>query len=112
MDNKKLCRLARSILNEYDNPEPIQWHSSDLSDWDGSGFLLNRLLFGHGQSHGLGVWFAWTMLMEWVNDIDFVPSPNAEHVFRSHLQAPVVFEARKQSLSGPAFGFHGLHGFH
>ena len=40
--------------------------------------------------------------MNWVNDPHFIPSPNAERVFRSLLQVPVVFEARKQSLSNDA----------
>ncbi len=98
-DNKKLCRLARLILNGFDSAEPIQSRTVDLSDWDGSGLLLNRLLFGDGQSRGLGVWFAWNVMMEWINHPDFIPSPGLERVFRTLLQVPVVFEAKKRGLS-------------
>lgn len=101
-DNKKLCRLARSMLNGFDNAEPIQSRTLDLSDRDGNGLLLNRLLFGDGQSRGQAVLFAWTILLEWVNDPNFYPSPNATRVFRSLLQIPAVFEGRKHGLSNDA----------
>ena len=102
-DNKRLCRLARSMLNGYHSSEPIQSRTSDLSDKDGTGLLLNRLHFGDGQSRGLGAWLAWNVMMEWVNDKNFIPSPNLDRVFRSLLQVPAVFEARKQCLSNDAF---------
>ena len=99
-DNKKLCRLVRSMLGSgYDRGEPIQSRSNDLSDWDGSGLLLGRLLFGDGQSRGLAVLMAWKVMMEWIDDSKFLTSPGLERVFRTLLQIPAVFEARRQSQS-------------
>jgi len=98
-DNKKLCRITRSMLNGYDLSEPILSRSNDLGDRDGSGVLLHRLLFGDGMCRGLAVLFAFNLILEWVNDDKFAPSPNMDRVFRSLMRVPVAFEARKKGLT-------------
>ena len=91
-DNKKLARLTRSILNGFNQAEPINSRTNDLSDWDGSNILLNRLLFGDGQARGLAVRFAWSILQQHILKDAFQPSPAAERVFRSLIAVPVVFQ--------------------
>ena len=98
-DNKKLCRLTRSILNGYDQAEPIQSRTCDLSDHDGSGLLVDRLLFGDGQARGVAVRFAWKLMTDWLESSEFFPSPAMERVFRSLLQVPAVFDTSKMFLS-------------
>ena len=98
-NNKKLCYLARSMLNGYRLDKPIQSRTNDLRDWDGSGLLLNRLHFGDGQARGLAVWFAWNVMLKYIDTPNFISSPNFALVFRSLLLVPAVFQDRHQGLS-------------
>ena len=98
-DNKKLARITRSILNGFNLAEPIQSRTNDLSDWDGSNLLLARLLFGDGQARGLGVRFAWSLLLDHIKDDSFQPSPATARVFRSLIAVPVVFQEAHRGIS-------------
>ena len=98
-DIKKLARLTRSILNGFNQAEPVNSRTNDLSDWDGSNLLLDRLHFGDGQARGLAVRFAWSLLLQYISDPSFQPSPATARVFRSLIAVPVLFQDAQSGIS-------------
>ena len=95
-DNKKLVRLARSMIAAgFKQDEPIRSRTFDLrSD---NGILADHLLLGDGQARGLSARLAWqTLLAHFRANPDLIGEPMSMHIMQSLLMIPSVFERTGQ----------------
>ena len=91
-DNKKLARLARSMIAAgFKQDEPIRSRTFDLrSD---NVILAAQLLFGDGQARGLSARLAWPTIRGHVRaNPDLMWEPTSMQIMQSLLNIPTVFE--------------------
>ena len=96
-DNKKIVRLARSMIaGGYKRDEPIRSRTFDLSSDDG--IIAAKLLFGDGQARSLSARLAWQLLLvHFRNTPSLIGDPTSMQVMKSLLNVPTVFELSGES---------------